>query len=129
MDPISLIVMALAAGVSSGALDALKDDAKEAAKVAYARLRGLLTKKVAGNQVAEMTLAQYDTDPKTWEAPLTASLKQVGAGNDEDLVATAQAVVDLLNKAGIGGGKYNVTVTGSKGVQIGDGGTQTNTFN
>jgi RIP homotypic interaction motif len=128
MDPITVIVMALAAGVSSGALDALKDDAKGTAKAAYAKLRGLLTKKVAGNQVAEVALAQYDNNPKVWEAPLTDSLKQVGAGNDAELVAVAQQLMDLVDKAGSRAGKYNVTIHGGQGIQVGDGNTQTNTF-
>jgi hypothetical protein len=34
MEPISLILAALAAGASAGALDVLKDDAKAAAKAA-----------------------------------------------------------------------------------------------
>lgn len=128
MDPITVIVMALAAGASSGALDALKDDAKGAAKAAYAKLRQLLTKKVAGNQVAEVALAQYDTNPKVWEPPLADSLKQVGAGNDAELVAVAQQLMDLVDKAGSRAGKYNVTIHGGQGIQVGDGNTQTNTF-
>jgi hypothetical protein len=128
MDPISLIVMALAAGAASGALDSLKDDAKSTAKTVYAKLRGLVTKKVAGNQTAEVALAQYDSNPKVWEAPLADSLKQLGAGDDVGLVAVAQELMDLVDKAGARAGKYHVTVTGSRGVQIGDGNTQTNTF-
>jgi hypothetical protein len=128
MDPISLIVMALAAGAASGALDSLKDDAKSTATTVYAKLRGLVTKKVAGNQTAEVALAQYDSNPKVWEAPLADSLKQLGAGDDVGLVAVAQELMDLVDKAGARAGKYHVTVTGSRGVQIGDGNTQTNTF-
>jgi hypothetical protein len=128
MDPISLIVMALAAGAASGALDSLKDDAKSTATTVYAKLRGLVTKKVAGNQTAEVVLAQYDSNPKVWEAPLADSLKQLGAGDDVGLVAVAQELMDLVDKAGARAGKYHVTVTGSRGVQIGDGNTQTNTF-
>jgi hypothetical protein len=40
----------------------------------------------------------------------------------------AQAVVDLLGQQGSKAGKYGVTITGSKGVQVGDHNTQTNTF-
>jgi hypothetical protein len=37
--------------------------------------------------------------------------------------------MELLDQAGAKSGKYNVTVKDSKGVQIGDGGFQVNTFN
>jgi len=36
--------------------------------------------------------------------------------------------LELLDQQGGKSGKYNVTVTGSQGVQIGDRGSQTNTF-
>jgi hypothetical protein len=75
-----------------------------------------------------VALAQYDSNPTVWEAPLTETLKQVDAGNDAELVATAKALMDLIDQAGAKAGKYNVTFTGSKGVQIGDGNIQTNTF-
>ena len=40
MDPITLIVTALAAGPREGALEALKDDVKDAIEAAYTTLRG-----------------------------------------------------------------------------------------
>jgi hypothetical protein len=128
MDPVTLIVTALAAGASAGSISALQDDVKEAVKSAYARLRALATKRVAGHQVAETALAQYEADPKTWEAPLTVTLQQVGAADDADLVAAAKALMDLLDKAGARAGKYNVTIHGGQGIQVGDRNTQTNTF-
>jgi hypothetical protein len=128
MDPITLIVTAIAAGVSTGALSALQDDVKDAVKTAYSKLRGLVTKRVAGNQGAELALAEYEADPATWEAPLAAKLKQVGAADDADLVAAAQALMKLVDQAGARAGKYNVTITGSKGVQVGDGNIQVNRF-
>jgi hypothetical protein len=128
MDPVTLIVTALAAGASAGSISALQDDVKEAIKSAYARLRGLARKRVTGHQVAETALAQYEADPKIWEAPLTATLKQVGAGDDADLVAAAKALMELVDQAGARTGKYNVTIHGGQGIQIGDHNTQTNTF-
>ena len=49
MDPITLIVAALAAGASGGAISALQDDVKGAVIAAYGKLRGLVAKRVAGN--------------------------------------------------------------------------------
>jgi hypothetical protein len=129
MDPITLIVAALAAGASAGVIDALKDNAKDAARAAYARLRGLVGKRVAGDPGAQLALAEHEADPKTWEAPLGAKLAQAGAAGDADLVAAAQALMDLIDQAGAKSGKYNVTIKDSKGVQVGDHGYQVNTFN
>lgn len=40
----------------------------------------------------------------------------------------AQELVDLLREAGVVGSGYTVNITGSQGVQVGDHGTQHNTF-
>jgi hypothetical protein len=63
MDPITLIVTALVAGAASGALDEVKDGAKAGVKAAYAKLRGLAQRRVAGNQSAEGALAEIEADP------------------------------------------------------------------
>jgi hypothetical protein len=128
MEPITLIVAALAAGASAGALDSLKDSAKEAAQAAHAKLRGLARRRVDGNAVAVMALEQHESDPKTWEAPLASQLTQAGAGDDADLVAAAKALMELIDQAGAKAGKDNVTIKGSKGVQVGDGNVQVNRF-
>jgi hypothetical protein len=50
VDPITLIVTALAAGASAGALEALKDDVKERAKAAYAKLDELVKQRFRGKR-------------------------------------------------------------------------------
>ena len=50
MEPVTLILAALTAGASAGALDALKDDAKDKAKAAYAKLQGLVKKRVSAGR-------------------------------------------------------------------------------
>jgi hypothetical protein len=128
MDPVTLIVAALAAGASAGALSELQDDMKDAVGFAYAKLRGLVKKRVAGNHGAEVALAEYEADPTIWETPLTAKLEQVGAAGDADLVAAAKALMEMVDQAGTRAGKYNVTIKDSEGVQVGDNGFQINTF-
>ncbi len=128
MDPITLIVAALAAGAASGALDTVKDGAKAGAKAAYEKLRGLAKKRVAGDQLGEMVLSAHEKAPETYAAPLTERLAEHGAADDADLVAAAKAFMDLIDEAGARAGKYNVTVKDSKGVQIGDGNIQVNRF-
>jgi RIP homotypic interaction motif len=128
MDPITLIVAALVAGATSGALDEVKDGAKAGIKAAYEKLRGLARKKVAGDAGAAAALAEIETDPDTWEAPLKAKLTKLDAGSDAVLVAAARELLDLTDPAGAKAGKYNVMIANSQGVQIGDGGFQINNF-
>lgn len=128
MEPVALLVTALAAGASAGAIDALKDNAKEAARSAYARLRGLARKRVAGRPDGELALERHEVAPQKWEALLTDELTAAGAANDAELVAASKALMELIDQAGARAGKYNVTIKDSKGVQIGDGNLQFNRF-
>jgi RIP homotypic interaction motif len=120
MDPITLIVTALSAGVAA----ALQDDAK----AAYVKLRDMLKKRFSGRKVGELALAEHEAEPAMWEPQLRAELTATGAADDADLVATAQALMKLVDEAGARSGKYNVTIHGGQGIQIGDHNTQTNTF-
>ena len=128
MDPITLIVAALAAGASGGAISALQDDVKGTVVAAYGKLRGLVARRVAGNPGAELALTEYEADPEDWQTPLTAKLTQLGAADDTELVAAAKALMELVDGVGARAGKYNVKVANSTGVQAGDGNVQFNTF-
>jgi hypothetical protein len=128
VDPITLIVTALAAGASAGALEALKDDVKERAKAAYAKLDELVKQRFRGNARAEFVLAEHSADPETYQAPLAKKLTESGAADDAELLTAARALMELVDQAGARAGKYNVTVTNSKGVQIGDSNIQVNQF-
>jgi len=121
MDPITLIVTALAAG----ATQALQDTASAMVKDAYARLKALLRKRLGGDPGAEMVLARHEQAPETWEAPLRAELARTGADGDGELIAAAKALLELMSQAG----KYTVDVRGAQGVQIGDHNRQDNVFN
>ena len=128
MDEVSLILTALAAGATGGALDALKDDVKDKAHAAYAKLRDLVKRRFRGNAGAEVILSEHQADPETYAAPLGKKLAEAGAGSDAELVATARALMELVDQAGARSGKYNVTIKDSKGVQVGDGNIQVNKF-
>jgi hypothetical protein len=124
MDPITLIVTALAAGAALG----LTDTASSAIKDAYAGLKALVKKRLGESQKAEIVLAGHEQAPDTWQAPLMAELEQAGARNDSGLVAAAQALMHLVDEAGGQAGKDAVDVRGAQGVQIGDRNTQHNVF-
>jgi hypothetical protein len=124
MDPIALIVTALAAGAATGATES----AASAVKEAYASLRALVRKRLAGRPDGELVLARHETSPETWQAPLAAMLGEAGAEHDSDLAAAAQALMSLIDKAGARSGKYAVDTRGAYGVQVGDHNRQGNTF-
>jgi hypothetical protein len=128
MESVTLIVTALAAGASAGALDALKDDAKEKVVAAYGRLHGLAKKRISGRPHGELALAEYESAPQKWEGLLTAELTEAGAAQDDDLVAAAKALLELIDQSGAKSSKYNVTIKNSDGVQVGDGNLQVNKF-
>ena len=75
MDPVTLVVTALAAGAAS----ALQDGTSSAVKDAYARLKALVMKRLAGRPAGELVLAEHGAAPQTWEAPLAAELSAAGA--------------------------------------------------
>jgi hypothetical protein len=124
MDPVTLIVTALTAGAAS----ALQDGASAAVKDAYQRLKALVAKRFSGRAAGEVALAQHESAPQVWQAPLEAELTASGAANDADLIAAAEALMRLVDAAGSKASKYVVNIHGSKGVQVGDHNTQTNTF-
>ncbi len=124
MDPITLIVTALAAGAALG----VKDTASSAVRDAYASLKALVQKRFAGRPAGELVLAEHESAPGTWDKPLAAQLGEVGADRDADVVAAAQELMRLVDEAGSRAGKYTVDVRGAQGVQVGDHSTQHNVF-
>ena len=125
MDPITLIVTALVAGAALGAQDTVSAMVKDA----YAGLKALVKKRLGGGPGAELVLAEHEQAPETWQAPLMAELGKAGADGDRDLIAAAQALLDLIGEADGRTGKYTVDVRGAQGVQIGDHNRQHNVFN
>jgi hypothetical protein len=123
MDPITLIVTALAAGAAQG----LAGNVSEIVKDAYARLKARVKEKLGGKPSAEVALAEHEQAPETWQAPLVAELAEAGADRDHELIAAAKALLELIGEAG-GAGKYTVDVRGAQGVQIGDQNRQDNVF-
>jgi hypothetical protein len=128
VEPITLILAALAAGASSGILDSLKDSAKEAATAAYQRVHDLVRRRFRGNASAEVMLAEHQADPETYAGPLAKKLSQAGAADDTELVAAATALMELIDQTAAKAGKYNVTMNNVQGAQVGDGNTQVNHF-
>jgi hypothetical protein len=87
MDPVTLIVTALAAGAGLG----LKDTASAAVTDAYGSLKALAARRLAGRRDGELVLDRHEQAPQAWERLLAAELMAVGAASDADLVTAAQA--------------------------------------
>jgi hypothetical protein len=124
MDPVSLIVAAIVAGVASGA----QATASTAVSDAYTKLKGLLRRRLAGDAAAEAELERAEQDATANPAPLAEQLRSSGADRDEEVVAAARALLESADPEGARGGKYDVHVSGGKGVVVGDHATTTMNF-
>src|ERR1022692_281303 len=124
MDPVSLVLVALASGAGQG----VTDSASDAAKAAYDRLKRLVADRFNGSKSAEVALAERASDPGTWQAPLAKALADTGAGTDELVVAAAQELMALPDEAGTRLGRYRIDLRGAQGVQVGDRNQQFNVF-
>src|SRR3954454_9760425 len=96
MDPVTLIVAALAAGAGAG----VRDTAAQAVKDAYAGLKALVLRRVKDTPAGEMAVVEHEKDPDTWSAPLAKTLTTTGADRDPELIASAQRLLELLDPAG-----------------------------
>jgi hypothetical protein len=112
MDPVTLIVAALAAGASTGLTDAVSQGIKDA----YAGLRGLVLRRVTDTPAGEVAVIEHERDPDTWSAPLAKILTTTGADHDEELVTAAQRLMELLDPTGARAGTYNITASGERSV-------------
>jgi hypothetical protein len=121
MDPISLIIAALAAGVSQTASEAVKD--------AYAGVKALIRRRFGGDKGVEAALDRLEQRPAAGNSELAQHLRVAGADRDRELILAAQGVLRLVDPAGSEAGKYDVRITGGKGIVVGDNASVTMNFN
>jgi hypothetical protein len=124
MDPVSLIIAAITAGAAA----ALKDTAGAAIKDAYSGLRLLIKRRLGGGPAADAEVESVERQPRSDASSLKAQLEAAGAAGDAELLRAARALLEQVDPEGARGGKYNVTVTGGKGVVVGDQATVTMNF-
>lgn len=89
MDPVSLVVIALAAGAAAG----LKSTAEAAVRDAYAGLKAFIRSRYA--QV-DLTPLEQKPASEAKRASLTEDLEQAGAAEDEELFERARSLVAVL---------------------------------
>lgn len=116
MDPITIIVSAVVAGAAA----ALHETAAEAVKDAYNGFRALVVRKFGSQGGVETAVEQLDQDPEgtVWQAALEDSLGKAGADKDEEVLAQAQQLLDLLEAEGT---SYVATLRGSGAIAQGSG--------
>jgi hypothetical protein len=124
MDPLSLVMSALAAGASA----ALKDTAGQAVTEAYAGLKELLKRKLGDRPLAGEVIEKHEEAPEVWDKPVEKELGESGVAEDEEVLRAAQQVLVAADPEGAQAGKYNVSISGGKGIVVGDRAKVTMTF-
>ena len=99
MEPITLILTALVAGLSAGT----QTVATQAVTESFQTLKALLQRKLTGKPKALETFADYERDPGTYEKSLQKTLIDIGIDErqDRDLIAAATQVMKLVPQANI----------------------------
>ena len=123
MDPLTLVISALAAGATTG----LTGAAGAAVADAYAALKNLIGRKLAAKGNDAAVVDQPQKDPEQLAADLAGKLT---AGDiDSKIQAAAAEILKRVDPAGTQAGKYVVNVKDSQGAITGDNNTITQTFN
>ena len=104
MDPVSLIVAALAAGAATG----VGESATDAVKDVYGALKSKLLSLFADKPRAQAVLEDHERDPETYAAPMAKQLKQSGAGEDREILVLAEDLLARADPEGTAAGKYAI---------------------
>lgn len=124
MTSVDVILAALAAGAGAGA-----SAATEAAVVdAYAGLRNTLRRRLVGRSRALQVLDTDEADPGVWRTRIGDDLVDSGADRDEAVLDAARRLLELSDSDRARTGRYIVDARKAKGVQLGEGNIQHNTY-
>ncbi len=119
MEPISVLLTALALG----AKEALKPTVKQAVKDAYIGLKALIVRKFSGREPElGRRLADNEQHPEAYEKPTAVMLARVGADGDQEVVDLATVLLQLLEQEvpGVSGGLVGqINALGGKVVVVG----------
>lgn len=125
MDPATLIVAALTAGIT----EAAKGTVSDAVKASYQNLKKLVQDKFGGRQEAQVALRQLEKKPDTWKEAVKGELVEARLDQDKEVIALAQELLSLVDPQNTAIGKYNVQIAGDvKGFVQGDNANVTMNF-
>lgn len=110
MEPVSMILIALASGAGTAFVQGTTG---EAAKDAYNTVKTLVVSKFKGNAQAELILKNYEQNPEVWQKPLETELKQVSVEEDKELVQAAEKVVEEVDPEYKATKGFNIHVQGN----------------
>ncbi len=101
MDPVTMIVSALAMGAIAGAPSV----GAQAIKDAYAGLTTLIVRRFGNKPDAQKAVEDLEKKPESAGRKATAEeeLKEAGAGDDAEIVAAAQTLMKALKDHGVAG--------------------------
>jgi ParB-like chromosome segregation protein Spo0J len=91
MDPITIVITAIALGAAAG----LKPTTEQVVKDAYVGLKTLIQKKYAH---VDLNLIEGDPASKMRQGVLAEDLQKTSAAQDEELLVRAKAVLDTIEK-------------------------------
>lgn len=112
MDPVTIVVSALAAGAVAG----LKPAAEQAVKDAYVGMKALIVRKYRSVDIGPVE-TRPESKPK--RESLAEDLRTAGADGDVELIAQAKALVELLQRfAPDSGGAIGVDLEGVKAASL-----------
>jgi outer membrane protein assembly factor BamB len=126
MDPVTLVVSAMIAGLTAG----LTDTAKTATKDLYDALKARLMKKTEMNEDAQDAIAKIEKQPdsKARQELLKEELGKLSLDNDEELIKLAKSLLEVLKETEGKSGKYTVDIQNSQGIVVGDNADVTQNF-
>jgi hypothetical protein len=124
MDPITLILGALAAGAAAAG----QETAGQLIKDAYAGLKTLIKRRFEEKKApeGEMALAKYEEKPAVWEAPLREALVETETHQAAEVLEAAEALKQVLEQTDEGReafSKYILNIRDSEVGVIGDNAT------
>jgi hypothetical protein len=114
MEPMALILTALAAGATAAA----KDTAGTAVKDAYNGLKHLLKKKFEGDALTQAVVDAKPEDIDKAEGLLKTKITEFGVEKDTDILRAAEALLKTLNSGSVTqGGSPRLNIGGNvKGI-------------
>lgn len=124
MDPVSMVVTAM----SAGSVAAPGPDVSGAVDDLYRRLKAKIFRKADQSEKVIELAENYERDPEMWQAVLRRHLEHEGARRDPELLRLAAELLELVDERGSRKGRYEVTIRGIHGVQIGNSNIQINVF-
>lgn len=125
MDPVSVIITALIAGVTGG----LTQTASQAVKDAYQALKTSIIERLENPDQVEQLIQKVEEEPLAETRQLENKLSQSRIIDNKEILNMAIKILELTNTRPTEVTKFKVEINNSKGIVTGDGNTIEQIFN